>query len=344
MPEAVSERTVIIKHPALKVLDGGFTQIPTKVLRNADLSTGARLAYALLLSYAWQEDFCFPAQDKLAKDLGMTDRHIRRHLTELREKGYITWKQRGLNRPNIYYILEIDPAKPTPPPSDEENAAKHADRTSMSAPERTSASDQDRTPVSAQERTLVSDYKDSQKNTQSNVNVAHKSPSGTDARKRAAAVISETALKNHYGFTDRQIDETQRLVHLQIDVLGAGDRNHAAYVQRAAEAVHDGISNVLQSALAEVKDTSHRKAIASLPAYFTRVYDAVRDDATRPQLEFPAPHDRHPQDNAEDDARTRLIADAERRGVTIPDYIRAADIRAVNQWWAALAAEPERRT
>jgi len=60
MPEAALERTVIIKHPALKVLDGGFTQIPTKVLRNADLSTGARLAYALLLSYAWQAPLLTP--------------------------------------------------------------------------------------------------------------------------------------------------------------------------------------------------------------------------------------------------------------------------------------------
>lgn len=343
MPEAARERTVIIKHPALRVLDGGFTQIPTKVLRNADLSTGARLAYALLLSYAWQEDFCFPAQDKLAKDLGMTDRHIRRHLTELREKGYITWKQRGLNRPNIYYILEIDPAKPAPPLSDKENSNEHADRTPVSAPDRTSTSDQDRTPVSAQERTPVSAYKDSQKNTQSNVNVTHKSPLGTDARKRPTPMISETALKNHYGFTDRQIDETQRLVHLQIDILGAGDRNHAAYVQRAAEAVRDSTSNLLQSALAEVKDTSHRKAIASLPAYFSRVYDALRDDAAPSSLEFPAPPDRQPQDHTDDDARTRLIIDAERRGVPVPDYIRTADIRAVNRWWAALAAEPERR-
>ncbi len=35
---------------------------------------GAKLCYAMLLSYAWQKDSCFPGQEALAKDLGISKR------------------------------------------------------------------------------------------------------------------------------------------------------------------------------------------------------------------------------------------------------------------------------
>jgi len=47
----------------------GFTQVPNHVLRSDKVSPGAKLAYAMLLSYAWQNDFCFPGQERLAKDM-----------------------------------------------------------------------------------------------------------------------------------------------------------------------------------------------------------------------------------------------------------------------------------
>lgn len=33
----------------------------------------------MLLKYAWQDDFCFPGQERLAEDMGVTDRE-RPHL------------------------------------------------------------------------------------------------------------------------------------------------------------------------------------------------------------------------------------------------------------------------
>ena len=119
--EILEKHTIVILNGALK---HGFTQLPRYVLQDKKLSFGARLTYAVLLSYAWQEDSCFPGQERMAKDLGTTDRSVRTFLAELKEKGYIDWKQQGLGKPNIYYILDYQPLK------------IEADRKPTSAPKR----------------------------------------------------------------------------------------------------------------------------------------------------------------------------------------------------------------
>ena len=55
----------------------GFTQLPNFILRNPELSPGAKATYALFLSYAWHNDLCFPGQDKLAASLGRSSRPCR---------------------------------------------------------------------------------------------------------------------------------------------------------------------------------------------------------------------------------------------------------------------------
>ena len=102
----LEKHTIVVLNEALKQ---GFTQLPRYVLRDSKLSFGARLTYAVLLSYAWQDDSCFPGQERMAKDLGTSDRSVRTFLNELREHGYIDWKQQGLGKPNIYYILDYKP-------------------------------------------------------------------------------------------------------------------------------------------------------------------------------------------------------------------------------------------
>ena len=69
-----------------------------------------RMTYGMLLSYAWQKDFCHPAQERLAADLGVSDRSVRTFLAELRDNRLVTWKQQGLNKPNIYYLLKLPDA------------------------------------------------------------------------------------------------------------------------------------------------------------------------------------------------------------------------------------------
>ncbi len=91
-----------------KTLKAGFASMPRIVLRNPELSRNSKAAYSLLLDYAWQTGSCFPGQERLAKDLGVSVRTIQRDLEELKNFGLIDWKQRGKNRTNIYSILSLD--------------------------------------------------------------------------------------------------------------------------------------------------------------------------------------------------------------------------------------------
>ena len=118
----LQKHTIVVLNETLK---HGFAQLPRFILKDKQLSFGARLTYAVLLSYAWQEESCFPGQDRMAKDLGTSERSIRRFLQELKGSNYIDWKQQGLNKPNIYFILDYQPLR------------IKADRTPVSTPERT---------------------------------------------------------------------------------------------------------------------------------------------------------------------------------------------------------------
>jgi hypothetical protein len=55
----------------------GFTQVPNFILTKKELSVGAKLAYAMLLKYAWDNGACFPGQVKLAEDMGAGERSVR---------------------------------------------------------------------------------------------------------------------------------------------------------------------------------------------------------------------------------------------------------------------------
>src|SRR5580700_2294804 len=61
----------------------GFTQVPNFILTKKDISVGAKLAYAMLLKYAWYDEGCFPGQAKLAQDMGAGERSVRTYLKEL---------------------------------------------------------------------------------------------------------------------------------------------------------------------------------------------------------------------------------------------------------------------
>jgi hypothetical protein len=90
----------------------GFTQVPNFILTKEDISVGAKLAYAMLLKYAWGDDACFPGQVKLAEDMGATDRSVRTYLKELEAAELLEIKQRGLGKTNLYRLhLTVKPKK-----------------------------------------------------------------------------------------------------------------------------------------------------------------------------------------------------------------------------------------
>jgi biotin operon repressor len=87
-----------------ETLRSGFTQIPNAILRRPNLSTGAKLTYMVLLSYAWQKDNCYPGQDTLAADMGVSNRSVITYLQQLQEAGLLYVKRRGLGKTNLYFL------------------------------------------------------------------------------------------------------------------------------------------------------------------------------------------------------------------------------------------------
>jgi len=86
----LKDRNIILKG-ADAASARGFTQVPDFLLKSNKLSSGDKLAFAMLLSYAWQNDYCFPGRKRLGEDRGVGGRHKRR------AKEY----RRGIRPPNI---------------------------------------------------------------------------------------------------------------------------------------------------------------------------------------------------------------------------------------------------
>lgn len=98
------ERHVIIED---ETLAQGFTQIPNGVLRRSDVPPGAKLTYMVLLSYAWQKETAYPGQDRLAEDMGVTERSVRTYLDQLQKSGLISVQRRGLGQTNVYVLHRL---------------------------------------------------------------------------------------------------------------------------------------------------------------------------------------------------------------------------------------------
>ena len=101
--DLLKERSIILKG-ADALSAQGFTQVPNHVLKSNRISPGAKLAYAMLLSYAWQNDYCFPGQERLAKDMGCGLRSVVRFIQELEKEDFVSIKRRGQGRPNLYEL------------------------------------------------------------------------------------------------------------------------------------------------------------------------------------------------------------------------------------------------
>ena len=94
-----------------EMLRAGFAAFPYLVMKDKHLSMGARLTYAFLLMYAWQEGSCFPGQEKLAEGMGISRAQVQRFLYELRDVAYIAIERRDKRFNNTYTILDKRPTK-----------------------------------------------------------------------------------------------------------------------------------------------------------------------------------------------------------------------------------------
>ena len=86
------------------VVRGGFTQVPNFILKNADLSLGAKVTYAMFLHYTWHNESCFPGQERLAEDMGMSQSRVSEFIKELQTAELIEITRRGQGRTNLYKI------------------------------------------------------------------------------------------------------------------------------------------------------------------------------------------------------------------------------------------------
>jgi len=91
---------------------GGFTQVPNFILKDDALSLGAKVTYALFLHYAWHNDSCFPGQERLAADMGMSQSRVSEFIKELAQADLIEITRRGMGRTNLYKIKFVVQKRP----------------------------------------------------------------------------------------------------------------------------------------------------------------------------------------------------------------------------------------
>ena len=101
--DLIRERNIVLRGADV-LTTKGFTQVPNHLLKSEKISPGAKLAYTMLLSYAWQNDYCFPGQNRLAKDMGSGVRSVVRYIQELEQHDFIKVKRQGQGRSNLYEL------------------------------------------------------------------------------------------------------------------------------------------------------------------------------------------------------------------------------------------------
>jgi hypothetical protein len=96
--------TLIIEEASLP---RGFVQLPKAVLYSRHLSRDAKLLYAVLLGYAWQEQRCFPGYQRLCADLDASENAVRMWMRELEAAHLISQRRRGQGRTNLYLFHDL---------------------------------------------------------------------------------------------------------------------------------------------------------------------------------------------------------------------------------------------
>ena len=102
--ELIKERANIILKGFDPLTTGGFTQVPNVLLENKNLASIAKLCYAMLLKYAWEKNYVFPGQERLAQDIGCSKPTVIKALKELEVIGYLEMRRRGQGRTNLYIL------------------------------------------------------------------------------------------------------------------------------------------------------------------------------------------------------------------------------------------------
>src|SRR5215210_6409554 len=100
--------TLVLADQSLRL---GFIQLPKLILYAKNLSRDAKLLYALLLGYAWQEQRCFPGYRRLCQEMQASENMVRKYMRELETVRLLSQKRRGLGKTNIYTLNDLRTAK-----------------------------------------------------------------------------------------------------------------------------------------------------------------------------------------------------------------------------------------
>ena len=96
-----------------RITTGGFTQVPNVIQNDPNLELGEKAVYAQFLQYAWHHDYCFPSQDRIANNLGVSRTLVTKFVAGLAKKGFLTIERRGQGKTN-YYTLHATIKRKTP--------------------------------------------------------------------------------------------------------------------------------------------------------------------------------------------------------------------------------------
>ena len=98
-----------------------FAKVPAVVLRDGDLSAGARLLYGALMwlswRQAWRDEPGYQGQEAVGEEFGLSPRSVSRYMGELIEAGYIAFDQVGQGEPANVTLLPLP--EPDGEPGDE---------------------------------------------------------------------------------------------------------------------------------------------------------------------------------------------------------------------------------
>lgn len=80
--------------------------IPDWLLQSDICSIQAKITYAVLCKHSGENGHCYPSQQLIANQTGVSDRQVRNYIQELKECGLIEVVRSGLKKTNRYYFLE----------------------------------------------------------------------------------------------------------------------------------------------------------------------------------------------------------------------------------------------
>ena len=99
-----------IKIQSTSILSNGYGLYPRLVARDKDLTIEAKAIYAYLVSFAGNNNVCFPSRDLILSELGTSKDRFYKHMKLLKDKGYIKVhkKREGKNFSNNVYEIILD--------------------------------------------------------------------------------------------------------------------------------------------------------------------------------------------------------------------------------------------